>query len=845
MPRRPFAPSWLEELGRYTPALLFTTNATGRIDYANERWAEVIGTDPEALLRDGWSAFVHPDDMHAIRRDWGAALQTGEPYRGQWRLRRNDGAYRWVEIRAEAERGPDGSIVRWHGAGADIDVQQRAMAAIELLEISGASASSAQDVPAVLECVARAALDGLADVSFFDILEPDGSNSRVIVASADIAAPVGDLIRHFPVPAPTDPHPIARSMRESRTVYVQNVDEAFLTEHILDPARREAWRVIGIHSLITAPMEVSGRRIGALTLLRTTTNNAFEPSDARIVEEIARRAAIATENIRLTEKARSVERTLRVLAELGPILSASLELPATLDAVMRVIVPEFADWAIINLLDEHADLRVTSIYHGDPAAHAILQKAVGKTYSLAARSANALKAMRERRPILYETADVSNAAHIVTPDVLAIFGEVGYTSVIVLPLVVGNVARGTLNVAMNESPRHFRAADLPFFEELARRIAPAIGNAELFERERNVARSFQNAALPATLPEIPNMTFSAIYEAGRAEALVGGDWFDAFELEDGRVVLSIGDVSGSGLRAAVTMATMRQAIRSVAHVHPDPNLMLRAADRELRSENAAPFVTAFVGVLDPVERTIVYRSAGHPPPIVRSADGSTRELKTSGAPLGVREREPDAVFSEPIEPGCTFVLFTDGLIESTHDIDEGYRRLDAVVRSPDFASANDAAQYVHDAVLTEGTRDDVAILCVGFSERVLERRNVNVTDPVAGHAIQTELVALLERFGYPPDAVTIAEVVMAELLGNIVRYAPGNAEFIFELRDERVVLHVLDNGPGYQILPRLPIDLLSESGRGLFLVASIAEAFQVTRRASRGSHARVVFSRSG
>ena len=126
---------------------------------------------------------------------------------------------------------------------------------------------------------------------------------------------------------------------------------------------------------------------------------------------------------------------------------------------------------------------------------------------------------------------------------------------------------------------------------------------------------------------------------GRSEAQVGGDWYDALRLADGRVLITIGDVAGSGLQAAVIMAGMREVIRGVAQVYADPATMIDAADRTLKSEHPDSMVTAFVGVFDPVAHTLQFCSAGHPPPLVRAPDGTINDLPSHGLPLGLRARD--------------------------------------------------------------------------------------------------------------------------------------------------------------------------------------------------------------
>lgn len=97
-----------------------------------------------------------------------------------------------------------------------------------------------------------------------------------------------------------------------------------------------------------------------------------------------------------------------------------------------------------------------------------------------------------------------------------------------------------------------------------------------YARDHEASLAFQNAALPQSLPTVPGLAFDAIYEAAGEDAFVGGDWYDAFRLPDGRVVISVGDVVGSGLGAAVTMGAVRQVIRGAAQVFPEPAAVLDA-----------------------------------------------------------------------------------------------------------------------------------------------------------------------------------------------------------------------------------------------------------------------------
>jgi serine phosphatase RsbU (regulator of sigma subunit)/anti-sigma regulatory factor (Ser/Thr protein kinase) len=406
-----------------------------------------------------------------------------------------------------------------------------------------------------------------------------------------------------------------------------------------------------------------------------------------------------------------------------------------------------------------------------------------------------------------------------------------------LPLAADGAPIGMLHV--NGAPD----ADMRVLRAVAERCGRALANARRFERERHVALTFQNAALVSDLPNGSGYRFDAIYEAGRAEALVGGDWYDAFRLADGRFVVSIGDVVGSGLEAAIAMVNVRQTVRGVAQVHPDPALMLAAAERTLRAQHPDRFVTAFVGVIDPVTQQCAYANAGHPGPYLRLPDGALVQIPGGGVPLGLDLTTTIEVQQFALPPGSMLVLYTDGLIEATRDVLEGERRLELALRDPALPQRDRAAQFLRDAVLGDAPRDDVAIMVISFDAAVpVQRWRFDPRWSDVANRVRRELCESLDRTPLACACAIDVELVFAELIGNAMRHSPGTVELILEAHGDRIVLHLLDKGPGFEFSPRLPSDLYSEAGRGLFLIASFATEFGVDRRPGGGSHARVTFS---
>ena len=213
------------------------------------------------------------------------------------------------------------------------------------------------------------------------------------------------------------------------------------------------------------------------------------------------------------------------------------------------------------------------------------------------------------------------------------------------------------------------------------------------------------------MPEIPGWDFTSHYSpAGRTE--VGGDFFDAIPLGDGRVALFVGDVMGRGVHAAAAMAQMRAAVRAYAAVDPTPASVMANLDRMFDQFPSDQLVTLVYLVADPAKDELIVTNAGHPPPVLLRADGSTEQLPLAdGVPLGTLPagRKQSTV---PFRAGDTLLAFTDGLIERrAEDIDLGQDRLLAALGALARArTSRPALRRVVDEVRDPTRDDDVAAL---------------------------------------------------------------------------------------------------------------------------------------
>ncbi len=538
-------------------------------------------------------------------------------------------------------------------------------------------------------------------------------------------------------------------------------------------------------------------------------------------------------------KQKEAESALRFIAEAGVALARSLDLQTTLETLLGLLVPSHGDWAAINVREADGRIKTVAARHSDPLRADLALRLVGSYSHNPNSMMGTANVYRTGRSVIFESLTGVEIRTALLPEYHESFFALGLGSFAIVPISLGESVIGTLGIGSMGHGRRFTAAELTVLEELAMRAALAIENARVYEREHRVAFELQKAALPSSLPDVPGFALDSVYEAGRSEALIGGDWYDAVRLPDGRTVISIGDVAGSGIAAAVTMANMRQVIRGTALAYGDPWIVLETADRALRADDPGRFVTAFVGVLDPVTETLTYASAGHPMPLVRAADGSVSELPGPvGAPLGLRTGRAEAAPPIALQPDSLIVLYTDGLIESTRDIAAGERTLREALAtiSPD---ADGVAAALRFRVLgEEGAPDDVAILTVRvLGGAVVRRWTFASHDAQSAQRVRLEIIALLRDAGATPEQVLDAEVIFSELIANVVRHAPGIVEAALDFSAPSPVLHILDCGRA-GATEHDGVDALLESGRGLFIASRLARDVWVSPRQEGGSHAR-------
>ena len=219
--------------------------------------------------------------------------------------------------------------------------------------------------------------------------------------------------------------------------------------------------------------------------------------------------------------------------------------------------------------------------------------------------------------------------------------------------------------------------------DITDRVAAEKALRALEAEEREIAIGLQRALLPARLADRPDIALAALYEAGSDVLEVGGDWYDAFELPDGRIALTVGDVVGHGLAAAAAMGQVRTALAALADHAAGPGELLERLDGFLARSGTTDFATVCYAVLDPATGVLEYASAGHPPMLVVSPAGDTtgsigrNRLRSAAASHALGRRQ-----STVLEPGSLLVLYSDGLVERRKErFDDSLERLAAAGRA--------------------------------------------------------------------------------------------------------------------------------------------------------------------
>ncbi|MDQ2877167.1 MAG: SpoIIE family protein phosphatase, partial [Actinomycetota bacterium] len=535
------------------------------------------------------------------------------------------------------------------------------------------------------------------------------ANLAVLYQAADTAARIyhasvvrKDIADRYPAIRADESTPLGTVLLSGGEIWLPSLpDTAASYPALLDDT-------IGAGAEATASLALTDRHqrvIGALGVAWTQAQ-AFTGAQKDEIRVVARLAADALGRAQQLEAERAARQRTERLQRMMTALVASASLAeVTVSVFQHGLLPFGASAARLVLVDQEQPGRlvtVDAVGLPEPALTEWRQFPLS-VYS-PSRKALATSA------IVYVPTLEDLAAEF--PDAHLANSGPGQQALVAVPLRSGRRMLGVLTLIFARPHPLDEGRDQLALTALGSAIADAVSRAAEHDSDRDLVISVQRSLLAGTLPELPGVRLGASYRPAESRYGIGGDWYDAIPLADGRMMLIVGDVAGHGLEAAITMGQVRSAARALAPAN-QPADLLAALDQFICGTFKEPLATASAVVIDPADSSLRYCLAGHPPPLLREPDGSVRTLgEASGVLLGLDTRDrPEQVIS--FAPGSSLVLFTDGLVERRDEgIDDGIAWLaDKLKAAPPADPAELCDILVKQSVSRNGRDDDTAVLC--------------------------------------------------------------------------------------------------------------------------------------
>jgi len=415
------------------------------------------------------------------------------------------------------------------------------------------------------------------------------------------------------------------------------------------------------------------------------------------------------------------------------------------------------------------------------------------------------------------------------------------------PITVQDRLLGTLSFGTSTRSR-FAPDELELMKAVTDQVAIAMERKRaeddlrsLYDDQRRIATTLQEQFIHP-LPEVAGLSFAALSQPASRPELVGGDFHDVFQLPHGLVVVLIGDVEGKGVRAAGLSETVRSGVRALAIVSPSPRYILNNVNRLLLQQESEQFVTALLMVVDPSSGAVWAASAGHPPPIVLRHGDPVRVAMRFGPPLGTFEwsyEQSDVTLSA----GDTLIAYTDGISEARRGRQMfGEGRILTTLGETGTASLDETITLLHDAVRRHAgdLRDDAQLIAMRFTGlRVAGRDSTSHRLQLALPDAPWQLIDIrgavhdfVHSHGF--DDATTRDLVLCveEACTNALRHSGSIEPTVvhIEMQGSTVQIEVKDSGSGFDLdsidLSHQP-DTLALGGRGLFLIKSFADEFEI------------------
>ena len=650
------------------PAIIITTPDGTVVHWSDSATAVYGWTADEVVGRNVADVTVDPSEAdHAV--DLFARLTAGESWEGPFRVRHRDGSSFMAHVRDTPVFDTEGALVAILGMSYPVgearfpllaaersarNAAERATERLRRLQQATVTLSAATTTAEVTEAVLQRGmeLEGAGSGAVWLLDEASGllrfAAGSGMAQAAQTRFAVLQLDADLPGPA---------VVRSGRPIFLRSVAD-----------RDEQWpALVGVPSAMQAqavvPLIVEGRSIGCLSF-GFPEQREFGAGERDFLSALANVSAQVLDRARLHDAERRASQRVAFLAEASRVLGGSLDYEQTLQHVVGLLLDAFASLVVIDVVDGNGVLRHAAMAHVDPGKRDAIATLADVPLLPGTPVWEVLQTGVPR--IVPQVTDEELRFATGSDERFAAAREIALGSVMIVPMTARARNVGLLFLGRDRDGEVFTDDDLTLAVDLAARAGGALDNARLFAARTAVAETLQSSLLPPSLPDVPGLELAARYRPALAGLDVGGDFYDCYAVRDGWAFM-IGDVVGSGPKAAAVTAVVRHTARAVAPYVPTPADVVHAVRDALEAgDDPEVFCTLLYGSIDHLDDGVrlAIVGAGHPQPYVVAADGAVTRVATTGGLLGMLP----PVGIEPVDcvlrPGDALVCVTDGVLEA-------------------------------------------------------------------------------------------------------------------------------------------------------------------------------------
>jgi PAS domain S-box-containing protein len=700
--------------------------ATGEVEW-DERMEQLFGLAPGTF--DGsfetYQALLHDEDRARVLDVVAQAVEAKGSYRSEHRIMTPAGEVRWLESSGSVTLDTDGEVTGTIGCTHDVtdrvvtrderealvrdalvlaDREREQRERLELVVAVNDALEPAIPLDELMERVAAAVVPRLGDWCSVHVLETVGSVVPTL-ALAHVDPKMVEYAKGLQEQFPYDPDAptgVAQAIRTGEPVLMTNIDDALLRELDVTDEARAVVEELQLRSAMVVPLRKRGVVLGAIQFVMSNSGRHYAPGDLALAEAVAGRVAASLDNRRL----RRARDDLAALA-------ASLASARTTEEVSLHVRDEgkrCLDAAMVNvrLIDRDADSLAAVVSAGLPAE-------VEERYQHLSMSDTTPLTDAVRSNTMVWIADQDDYAARY-PDLAEESAAMDFHAVAAVPLRFSDgTVGGGVAFAWGTDIQVTDALQV-LVATIADLAGQAVERCRLYEAEHAVIRSLQGRLL-APLPACASVDAAAHYEPASGAIGMGGDWYEAFVLDDGSYVAVIGDVVGHGVEAVAAMAQLQYLVGGlIQSATPLDQVLSRTSEMIAGAEPV--YATAQLLHVDAAAGRVGYQSAGHPWALVRHPDGRVEQLSNRHHGLLGTRMSPLGIDYVDAPAGSLILAYTDGLIERRHEsITDSMDRLAALLAAVDPAAPLEGvlARIVVDARAFEpamATTDDIAAILI-------------------------------------------------------------------------------------------------------------------------------------